>query len=43
MRVNPKDFPDKSWRIESYGINWEDDSMWCDNCDEQVESAYGGD
>ena len=40
MRVNPKDFPDKSWRISAYDVNWEDGWMLCDNCNERIESAY---
>ena len=43
MRVHPKDRPDKSWRIAAVDVNWEDNSLWCDNCNEQIEAAYGGD
>ncbi len=32
---------DDQWRIVAYGVNWEDDSMYCDNCNERIEPAYG--
>ncbi len=34
---------DPQWRIVAYDINYEDDDLYCDNCNEQVESAYGED
>ena len=29
------------WRLVCPEINWEDTSLYCDNCNEQIEYAYG--
>lgn len=29
------------WKVEGVGQNFEDDSLYCDNCNEQIPSAYG--
>ena len=29
------------WRIVACDINYEDDSCFCDHCNEKIESAYG--
>ena len=29
------------WRVIGLNINYEDDSLYCDHCSEQIESAYG--
>lgn len=29
------------WRVDGFGINWEDVSLYCAHCSEQIESAYG--
>lgn len=29
------------WKVEAVDINYEDTSCYCDNCSEQIESAYG--
>lgn len=29
--------------IVAAGINWEDENMYCDNCNMGIESAYGED
>ena len=34
---------DPQWRIVDCDINYEDTSLYCDNCNELVESAYGED
>lgn len=34
---------DPQWFIVEANINWEDESLYCDHCNELVESAYGGD
>lgn len=31
------------WMPEAAFINWEDDSLFCANCDGLIESAYGDD
>ncbi len=31
------------WRIVGMDINYEDNEMHCDNCNKQIESAYGED
>lgn len=28
------------WRIEAVAVNWEGRDLYCDNCSEQIESAY---
>lgn len=34
---------DSQWRIECIEVNYEDNELWCDNCNCQIESAYGED
>lgn len=34
---------DTQWYIISYGINYEDTSLYCDHCSKIIESAYGDD
>jgi len=29
------------WRVVGQDINWEDDTLLCDNCSDRIESAYG--
>lgn len=29
------------WRVVATDINYEDNDLWCDNCSQQIESAYG--
>jgi hypothetical protein len=28
--------------VTTHGINYENDSLYCDHCSETIESAYGG-
>ena len=28
------------WRVVAEDVNWEDDTLFCDNCGERIESAY---
>ena len=37
------DPPNDDFRIFENAINWEDDSLFCDHCNAQIESAYGED
>lgn len=32
---------DRGWAVVAVEINWEDDSLYCDNCGNLIESAYG--
>ncbi len=32
---------DKQWHIVAYDINYEDTSLYCDNCNQIIECAYG--
>ena len=34
---------DDQWRIVATGINWEDTALYCDHCNNHIESAYGDD
>lgn len=34
---------DKQWYVVDAEINCEDNSLYCDNCNKQIESAYGDD
>lgn len=34
---------DKQWHVVAADINYEDNSLYCDNCNKQIESAYGDD
>ena len=29
------------WQVVALDVNWEDPSLFCENCGEQIESAYG--
>lgn len=29
------------WAVEGVDVNYEDDSLFCDHCGKQIESAYG--
>ena len=29
------------WSVEGADVNWEDTDLYCDHCNEQIESAYG--
>mgnify|MGYP006953693371 FL=1 len=31
---------DPQWFIIAYDVNWEDENMYCDHCNEKIESAY---
>ena len=32
---------DSQWFVIAYDVNWEDEKMYCDHCNEKIESAYG--
>lgn len=32
---------DKQWYVVGAECNYENDSLYCDNCNKQIESAYG--
>ncbi len=32
---------DQQWQLLALEINWEDSDLHCDNCGNQIESAYG--
>lgn len=38
-----KDGWDDQWIVIACDINYEDDSLYCDNCDKHIISAYGDD
>lgn len=40
-RTTDKDDP--QWFIVDVAVNWEDEELICDNCNEHIESAYGDD
>ena len=29
------------WSVVAVDVNWEDSELYCDNCSETIESAYG--
>lgn len=31
---------DRQWEVIGTDINWEDESLWCDHCNDQIECAY---
>lgn len=33
---------DPQWCIVAYDINYEDDELYCDNCNKKIEPAYDG-
>ena len=32
---------DKQWFVIDYEVNWEDGELYCDHCNDKIESAYG--
>ena len=38
-----KDKTDPEWFVTSREVNWEDPSLYCDNCSNRIESAYADD
>lgn len=36
-----KDWRGTGWNVIGTDINWEDESLYCDNCGNLIESAYG--
>ena len=34
---------DDQWRIVAAGVNYEDSQLYCDHCNERIESAYAED
>ena len=32
---------DPQWSVIAHDANWEDQSLYCDHCNERIESAYG--
>ena len=34
---------DSQWYIVAYDINYENNDLYCDHCNERIESAYGDD
>lgn len=34
---------DPQWHIEQVDVNWENNDLDCDNCNEKIQSAYGED
>jgi hypothetical protein len=41
--LDPECPDDNQWRIVASDVNWEDESLFCDHCSKQIESAYGDD
>jgi hypothetical protein len=39
--IGEDDFYDPQWTIVAADINYEDDFLYCDHCNAQIESAYG--
>ncbi len=31
---------DDGWNVVSLVVNWEDQELYCDHCNDQIESAY---
>lgn len=36
-----RDHCNDGWQVCHHDVNWEDCSLLCDHCGEQIESAYG--
>jgi hypothetical protein len=34
---------DMSTEVVAYDVNWEDESLYCDDCSKQIHSSYGDD
>lgn len=34
---------DPQWFVIAYEVNWEDEELYCDHCNEKIESAYSED
>ena len=40
---NPKRDNDEQLQAVAYDVNWEDPYLFCENCNERIESAYAED
>jgi hypothetical protein len=38
-----RSLPGDGWHVVAHDINYEDNSLYCDHCNNQIESAYGDD
>lgn len=38
-----KDGHNSGWLVAGCGVNYEDESLYCDHCNNQIKPAYGGD
>lgn len=41
--TDPEYPDDNQWRVVASEVNWEDAHLFCDHCNERIESAYGED
>jgi hypothetical protein len=42
IRESQRDNCRDGWGVEAVTINYEDSELYCDNCNDAIESAYGG-
>jgi len=42
-RNDPECPDDDQWRVVASDVNWNDPELFCDHCNERIESAYAGD
>lgn len=41
--ITSKDRNDAQWRVVACEINYEDNALYCDGCNAQIDAAYGED
>lgn len=39
-KPNPHAMHTDGWRVVATDVNWEDGELYCDNCNDRIESAY---
>ena len=39
--ANESEHGEPNMQPVAYGVNWEDDSLYCEECNRRIESAYG--
>ena len=41
IRESQRDDSRDGWQVDAVDVNWESTDLYCDNCDQAIESAYG--
>lgn len=41
IRESQRDNCRDGWQVDAIAVNWESSDLYCDNCNETIEAAYG--